>query len=217
MPFLKLIELPGASKLGVWENLETDSFFKQHLIINQYDEKALSERLHPLKKSEWLVSRFLIKALLGVKSELILESDGNSKPRLLNHPAKLSISHSNSLAAVIVSMEKRVSVDIEKVHDKVLKIVSRFMHENEAILLPEMDKTLYATIVWSVKETIFKLFPDAHLPFREGISIQSVRFEKDKGSCMVIVNNKGLHAKQKVYVELLKNSNYILTYAYQSN
>ncbi|MBK7433993.1 MAG: hypothetical protein IPI66_08915 [Chitinophagaceae bacterium] len=62
--------------------------------------------------------------------ELIRVAD-TRKPYLDNEPYHFSISHCRNYAAVMVSREQRVGVDIEIVEEKVGKLIPKFLSAEE--------------------------------------------------------------------------------------
>ncbi|TVR82219.1 MAG: 4'-phosphopantetheinyl transferase superfamily protein [Chitinophagaceae bacterium] len=212
MSLIKLLETTGETKIGVWKMEEEDAFFSEKLILNAYDTEVLNKRSHPIKKKEWLASRFLLKSLLNYKKQLILKANGNGRPFLENHKAEVSLSHSHEMVAAICSYVYKVSIDIEKIQPKILNITKKFCSDDEKEMVKNMDEVLFYTIIWSVKETAFKLYDDYHLAFKENIQITALIFKGDKGHCIVEINKSGFYKKLKVPVYLIRE-NYILSYS----
>ena len=102
-------------------------------------EKAEYTRLKIEKrKTEYLATRLLLKELTGTKQTIIYNKWG--KPELYNNKLNLSISHSASVAAIIIS-ESKVGIDVEDIERNVEKVETRFLSDKE---LNEIKKfTIY--------------------------------------------------------------------------
>src|SRR5438105_382426 len=112
MPIFFQQHINEHTRLGVWKIEEEESFFL---------EKVVPRRnvTHPRKKLQHLAGRYLLKYLFPeFPLELIRIADTH-KPFLEDEAFHFSISHCNDYAAVIVSRENRVGVDVEKVTDKI--------------------------------------------------------------------------------------------------
>ena len=100
--------------------------------------------------------------------KLIISYNQFGAPKL-NDGRKISISHSSDLIAVIIS-EKKAAVDIEKISNKPLKILHKFISNNDSIL----DNKMEATLAWSAKEAIYKLHQRGEIDFKKDIIIQKI-------------------------------------------
>lgn len=74
----------------------------------------------------------------------------------------ISISHTLGYVAVILSRDYEVGVDIEYVSDRVNRISSRFLRDDE-VFADTTDKL----IAWCAKETMYKLFSSEHLALKD--------------------------------------------------
>lgn len=100
----------------------------------------------------------LLKCMLGKAVDIQHNEDG--KPFIENH--HISISHCKGYVAILLSDHHEVGIDIELRSDRVLKIASRFLREDESY-----DKTDDILEAWCAKEAIYKLQSASHLGYQE--------------------------------------------------
>lgn len=82
----------------------------------------------------------------------------NSSPVPKN--LKISISHTRGYAAILLSEEFDVGIDIEYRSDRVERIASRFIRPDE-----KTETTEEKLLLWSAKEAVYKLFSEDRLQF----------------------------------------------------
>ncbi len=167
-------------QIGLWKIEEEIPFF----------ESAFSYRsnaVHPERIKQQLAARM---ALYTVDNAFpfheVMILDGG-KPVLRQPTSRFSLSHCKGFGAAIISKSKEVGVDIEPVSDRVLKIEKKFMNSHEFKLLDSFsyqDRILYATLFWSLKETMFKWWGKGGVDFSDHIQIQSFEL-KEKGSAQI--------------------------------
>ena len=146
-----------------WEELfhqfeQTDSFLP-------FLNKSKSES----RKAELLAIRLLLKELTG--KETVVSYLDNGAPYLPDSPYHISISHTKGFAAVILSPEKPVGIDIEYISERVHRIKSRFMREDELTLFEKQLTTNDLLICWSAKETAFKMTAQKTADLQKDIQI----------------------------------------------
>ncbi|MDR1373126.1 MAG: 4'-phosphopantetheinyl transferase superfamily protein [Dysgonamonadaceae bacterium] len=152
----------------------------------QYDSKALLSRLehkewylpelekmHEHRKCEWLSIRLLIKEMLGEEKEIRYQPNG--KPYLTDGSHNISISHTKGYVAVILSRGKEVGIDIERISQRVKKVVKRFMNEEEIQHIPLDGEIVYLLLHWSAKESVFKVLNTEIVDFKKQIIISSFK------------------------------------------
>ena len=156
MPLVYQQNINDTTKLGVWHINEPEEFFLQKVPLQQ-------EISHPNKRRQHLAGRFLLQQLFpDFPYELIRIAD-TRKPFLENEAYHFSISHCGEYAAVVVSPNYRVGVDIEKISNRVEKIKHKFLSVQEQQLLKKIPLLPYdslseklLTAAWSIKEALFK-------------------------------------------------------------
>lgn len=125
--------------------------------------------LHPNKKLEFAASRFLKHQLFGnVEIEYLVH--GSPFISLNDTPTLLSISHSNHLTAICRHNHFPVAVDLELISDKSVKLAPKFCSVSEAELF-DMNSKEDMTLLWSFKETLYKLSDRNGLIFKKDIIV----------------------------------------------
>lgn len=184
--------------MGVWHITEGEEFFLQQVPLQR-------EITHWHKRLQHLAGRLLLKELVpGFPVELICIAD-TRKPYLENEPYHFSISHCGNYAAVIVSKENRVGVDVELKTSKILKIMHKFLNPYESGLLPPDAITDWATLCWCVKESIFKWVGKGEVDFKRDIRIK--RFSGDEQQGLVFCSFRDQFELEVHY--LLFNDHYL--------
>ena len=159
----------GGTKVAIWRIEEPEEFF-----LNKVPLKR--DVSHPYKRLQHLAGRYLLPTLFeDFPLEEILIAD-TKKPFLENEKYHFSISHCGNFAAAIVSNHERVGVDIELVTPRIKTIGSKFLNaeENQFLKnyehLPGMHLEL-TTILWSVKESLFKWYGNGQVDFKKHIRL----------------------------------------------
>lgn len=161
---------PGENTfLLVWKITE-DTETLNKFLVNLTDEQTTSPR-HSL---HWLASRAAITTHFGLDAVVIINKDIYNKPSMLVNGEKyhLSITHSNSYAAVIFSKFRAVAVDLERIDDRVGRVASKFMNAAEEELLQQSTNLIHdQTLIWSAKETLYKFYGQKEVDFKKHMTI----------------------------------------------
>jgi 4'-phosphopantetheinyl transferase len=80
----------------------------------------------------------------------------------------VSLSHSGTWAAAVLSRGGRVGVDIEIIRDKAQRLASKFLAADEWAAAREAaaDNAAHYTLLWSAKETLYKLAAQRGIIFK---------------------------------------------------
>jgi phosphopantetheinyl transferase len=174
MPLVYQQNINDYTKLGVWHITENEDFFLQKVPLQK-------DITHWHKRLQHLAGRYLLQYLFpGFPVELIKIAFTN-KPFLQGDVYHFSISHCKEYAAVMVSKTERVGVDIEQCTYKVEKIQHKFLSANELLLIDHLQKQLYLTIAWSVKETLYKWYGLGEIDFKKHLQINQVEIKGENG------------------------------------
>ncbi len=214
MPIVKLLTLPGKTKLGIWHIEEAADILEKKLQLNESEKALLHSFRHNKRYVHWLGSRVLLRTILQTDQFIELRENEEHKPYLANFPHKVSISHSGDYAAVMLSEEYETGVDIEKISDKALRIAPRFLHPDELEWLltgADEEKEERAIRLWCAKEALYKLYARGKVDFRKelcippGPSIDGPRF---KGRILK-------DGKNEAYpIGILREENYVIAFTY---
>ena len=183
MPLVYQQNINAVTKMGVWHISETEDFFLQQVPLQK-------EITHWHKRLQHLAGRYLLKELYpDFPLELIKIAD-TRKPFLEDEAYHFSISHCGDYAAVVVSKAYRVGVDVELVNDKVEKIIHKFLSRQEKKLLQADAVNKTATLLWSVKESVYKWKGSGGVDFIKHINIKSIEEKQDEGVVHCIFNKE---------------------------
>lgn len=165
------------------ENLHRDSTRAWALWKIDESEEALANQIahtetvpesitNPNKRLEFLAARVLLKELLeSIELKYSgITKDEFGKPFLKNSPFQISLSHSYPYVAAIVNKGNSVGIDLEQPKNKLLKIASRVLAEDE-LKDAGTDVTKHC-IYWCAKETLIKIHGKKDLVFAENIRIK---------------------------------------------
>lgn len=186
MPLFYQHNISDTTRLAIWKIEETESFFA---------EVPLSRQItHPHKRLQHLAGRYLLKFLFPDFPYNEIAIADTRKPYLPDEQYHFSISHCGDYAAAIVSSQQRVGIDIEIPTLKVLKILHKFLHPDELQLFnlktqgfltrtsvtpfPASDPYL-STLLWSVKETMFKWWGLGEVDFSEMLRVNYFELKEE--------------------------------------
>lgn len=105
------------------------------------------------------------------------------------HPTPhISISHAHDFSCICIS-NNPIGIDIEKIKPKTLKIAPRFMAVSHLENLTEEEKIAKATVIWGVKESVFKLINKKGISFPNHISESEFNLNDNKGKAQLNFDN----------------------------
>jgi 4'-phosphopantetheinyl transferase len=160
VPFFKQIWLNADTAIQLWELAESPIDLLPWAELN-LTEKAQLESIRNVKRQcEFLAVRILFGKVW--KNRQIYYTDSGA-PYLEGVETYISISHSKRFVCLMHS-KYPCGVDIESVESRALKVAGKFLNESEMGLISEEFPARDATLLWSAKESLFKL-----LKFKEWI------------------------------------------------
>ena len=173
MPLLSKTEENNATIL-IWELTESIQELEK---ISSFSNTS---HLHSEKrKKDFICSRLLLKEY---NSDLQISYTENGSP-ILSNEEFISISHSANLIVIAVS-KKNIGIDIQEITEKPKKLFSKFGNSHHTNLSKEK-----CTLVWSIKESVFKYHKIGNVDFRKDIYIPSFT-EKEKQKLEITFKNK---------------------------
>jgi phosphopantetheinyl transferase len=155
MPVNEIRRINQSTILGTWFINESweELFGKAFLSENELAE--FDTFRNDNRKRQWLAYRMLIREMLGMNYLLIYDADG--KPHINEPWHFVSVSHSKDFAAVIVSKDRAVGIDVEVVHSRIEKVIGKFLSEDEIAALGSTNRLEKLYVYWSGKEALYKL------------------------------------------------------------
>ncbi len=191
MPVFFQHQINENTRLGVWKIEESEEFFKGNVPLHR-------DVTHPHKRLQHLVGRFLLQFLFPAFPYELIQIADTRKPFLANEQFHFSISHCGDYAAAIVSRNNRVGIDVELVTPKVMKILPKFLSQEEQQLLQNDQTNERATLCWSAKEAVFKWHGDGGVDFRRHIQLQQISTADETVKGLFIKTNQqfSVHFRQ---------------------
>ena len=198
----------GELVVGVWKVEETigqlRSMFKDFSLYESDLQKFKAEK----RQLEWLAVRVLLKELLG--EEKVIDYLPSGKPFLKDRSACVSFSHTCGYVAVAVHPTKEVGIDIEQYGNRVSRLVSRFVREDEMQSVRAGNEIYALLLHWSAKETMFKLMNQSDVDFLDHLHILPF-IPTELGEMEAVEYRTDLH--QTFQISYYTHSDYVLTFA----
>lgn len=141
----------------IWNINETEEELRACLLHPEYfAEKIANLKPGSRRLLEVLAVRRALKELFyGEEQEVVYDEHG--RPSLKAGKPYISISHTHGYAAVI-SSDVPVGIDIERIGNRVEKVVSHFLKQEELVTLALYSEAVPALhLAWSAKEAAFKI------------------------------------------------------------
>ncbi|MBO2033651.1 4'-phosphopantetheinyl transferase superfamily protein [Siccationidurans ginsengisoli] len=182
MPLHSIARLPGGPLLGLWHLTETPADLWPQLAGAAAYTPLLPARADGPRQAQWLAGRVLVQQLLAAAGAppATLRNDETGRPFLLGPAAPaVSISHSGEWAAALLAPAGvAVGIDVEAVRDKAQRIARKFLNDHELAAIESITLADAApgsasqelfSLLWSAKETLYKLAGQRGIIFRENL------------------------------------------------
>lgn len=209
MPVILHREINESTSLAVWKIEEEPEDLLKLLQLNAEEKRYYDSFKGSQRILHWLSSRVLLRTLIDTSEYINLEVDEYGKPYLVNFPFYISLSHSGDYAAVIISKNVQVGVDIELIGPRIEKIVTRFLSEEEQGFISTSERLAHLYACWSAKESAFKWYGKGQLPFIGGLVIAPFRYQQE-GNFQLELIKENYRIPLMVSYESLNG--YLLTY-----
>jgi len=164
MPLYKTLYPNSKTIVKIWNITESYDELLEPLTLREDSLNRVQGMKSNIHRRGFLSVRHLL-AELGY-SDNDLYYDENGKPHLKdgNH---ISITHSFIFSAIIVSQDP-VGIDIEKQRNKIELISKKFIdYEFQYLKNEDIDSIRKLTIIWCVKESLYKQFATPGLSFKK--------------------------------------------------
>ena len=174
MPLYKSITPNSQTTVKIWKIEESyDALLKPLDLKPQSLERVLSMKSN-LHQRGFLSVRHLLRDFGYTDQDLFY--DDNGKPHLKDGK-HISITHSFIFSGVIIS-DKEVGIDIEKQRDKIGIIANKFVdYEFHYLNKNAEDYVRKLTVIWGIKESLYKLFATPGMLFKAHFLVIPFMFE----------------------------------------
>jgi len=174
MPLYKTIRVNDFTKVLVWKIDETLEDLTMGIKLTERNKKRVEAMKSVLHKQGFMSIRQLLKQAGYADTDVFYDAFG--KPHLKDKNY-LSISHSFTFTAIIISKKKPVGIDVEKQRDKIVKIAHKFTPIEEYNTIANHEALVSKlTVVWGAKESLYKIYGKKKLRFLHHIYIEDFLF-----------------------------------------
>lgn len=210
MPLYQVIQVNPTTKILLWKITEPYDQLVSQVALKEKSAKRLEGMKSELHRRGFLSVRKLL-AQIGY-TDFDLHYDTTGKPHLQDG-THISISHSHEFSAIIVS-NKIAGIDLELCREKAAVIAHKFVHESESKFMDPADPQYIQklTVLWGVKEVIFKIRNEIGISFKDHVRAES--FEIQDKQTIAHLDMDGLHKSFQVYFETVEN--FVLVYAFEA-
>ena len=196
------------TEILLWKITEPLSELSAEVTLNPISQLRFNRMQSELHQRAFLSVRKLLQ--LKGYTDFDLEYDQFGKPHLKDGK-HISISHSHEYATIIIS-DEITGIDIELQREKIIKIAPKFAEKELEFL--DKDNQEYIrklTVIWGVKESIFKIINEVGISFKDHIHLLLFEMVDQSGIANLHFKNKAIQFKYH-FIEI---DNFTLVYAFQ--
>ncbi|RRN76128.1 4'-phosphopantetheinyl transferase superfamily protein, partial [Pseudoxanthomonas sp. SGD-10] len=176
MPLAYIKEVNPQTFIGLWKIEETPETLEKQLHLKEHELQILRSLQGNKRNLHWLATRVLLRTMLNTTEYIDCRPDENGKPFLMNLPHHISLSHSYDYAAVMISENSRVGIDIEIMKDKINRVKHKFLNNNELAFIDTTNTIEHLYVCWCAKEALYKLNGKKEISFKDNISLESFAY-----------------------------------------
>ena len=185
--------------MGIWKMEENLTELESMYEVKEAEMPVYYAFRNDRRRKEWLTVRILLRTLLGREVEICYHPSG--KPYLKDESFFISITHTIGYVGVRLAHHP-VALDMEYYSKRVLHLIPRFVSVEELQYInPDYDVEM-ALVMWSAKETLFKLFDISDVAFDEHLFVSDLKYG-DKGVFKGRVEKDGFYAEVKLQFEII--------------
>ena len=174
MPLYKTIRVNDFTKVLIWKIEESLEDLTVGIELTESNQKRVDAMKSILHQQGFMSIRQLLKQAGYVDADVFYDEYG--KPYLKDNNY-ISITHSFTFTAIIISKKNPVGIDVEKQRDKIVKIAHKFTPIEEYKTIANHEALVSKlTIVWGAKESLYKIYGKKKLRFLHHIYIEDFSF-----------------------------------------
>lgn len=197
MPLYKTIAPNSQTTVKIWKIEESFNDLMEDLTLNSESVTRVSGMKSEIHQRGFLSVRHLLKEFGYTDADLFY--DHNGKPHLKDGK-HISISHSFTFSAVAIS-DNLIGIDVEKQRAKIGIIAHKFIgYEKDYLCDEAVDYINKLTVIWCVKESLYKLFATPGMLFKEHFLVIPFMLE-DRTTIAWIDYNNVKHRFSSEYIE----------------
>ena len=176
MPISKVYEPVPGVHVALWHLVEDEAtlyalFPPESRCLG---DEALTGVAHATRRCERLAARLSLLRR-GVADKVSYTPQG--RPEISDETAHISISHPREWVAVALS-SRSIGIDIERWSERPLRAATRFLSEDERAWVSATDAPAdAATLLWSAKESIYKVMGAEGVDFSRHLRVEPFAYE----------------------------------------
>ena len=183
MPLYHRITGEGGCRAYIWKVTEPEAALSEGIGLTTSCRRRLEGMRSGIHRRGFLSIRHLL-AEAGY-SDFDLYYDDHGKPHLKDGTC-ISITHSFDFSGIILSDREEVGIDIEKQRDKILRIARKFTPVEEYRSIANASALVRKlTMVWTAKESIYKIVSEPGLSFLQHIRVDAFSMETGRSTARV--------------------------------
>lgn len=187
MPLYKTIHPNSQTTVKIWKITESYDDLIEPLDLKITSLERVLGMKSELHQRGFLSVRHLLRDFGYTDQDLYYDDKG--KPHLKDGK-HISITHSFTFSGVIIS-EDEVGIDIEKQRDKITIIARKFVdYEFQYVSETDKDYIKKLTVIWGIKESLYKLFATPRMLFREHFLVIPFMLEDKETVAWIDYQNK---------------------------
>ncbi|WP_290698790.1 4'-phosphopantetheinyl transferase superfamily protein [Lacinutrix sp.] len=182
MSLYKSISVNSQTTVKIWKIEESYSVLIAPLDLKPESLKRVLSMKSELHQRGFLSVRHLLREFGYTDQDLFY--DDNGKPHLKDGK-HISITHSFTFSGVIIS-DNEVGIDIEKQRDKIAIIAKKFVdYEFQYLDKNNSEYINKLTVIWGIKESLYKLFATPGMLFREHFLVIPFMLQDQETVCWI--------------------------------
>jgi len=186
MPLYKTFTPNAQTTVKIWKITESYDDLIQPITLKPESLERVLGMKSDIHQRGFLSVRHLLAEFGYTDTDLFYDSNG--KPHLKDGKF-ISISHSFTFSAVAVSADL-VGIDVEKQREKISIIAHKFIgYENDYLNSKAENYIKKLTVIWCVKESLYKLFATPGMLFREHFLVIPFMLEDQTTTAWIDYNN----------------------------
>jgi len=190
----------------IWHCSEDINFFRSKLNLTNYELEILAKRKNSKKALEFLCSRLLLRLCKLDPNDLSYNEFGAP---ILKSGKFVSISHCKNYVTLLLSNQS-CGVDIETKRKQILNIKHKFLNQTDINNI-SMENISDITLIWTLKEAIYKLCQYPGINFKDQIFVSTIDIKNNLANAYVDIDGSitNLICKFKINKEYICSTVFI--------
>jgi phosphopantetheinyl transferase len=210
MPLVLQKIIDQSSTLAIWK-IEESSIELINGLGDNYFEESHQQRIQQVNARHYLASRRILTSLFPEQKIHLWKNEFN-KPylKIEETPYFVSITHSFDYAAIFISKNTEVGIDMEKIDPRIGRVKHKFLNTSEFSFAGTVSEIHAQTLIWSAKETLYKLYGFKELDFKANLHISPFT-AKQNGIILGSIQKENYHKELPISYFLWDQ--YFITYS----